>query len=257
MLHRTISGNGPACVFVHGWGLSSLVWEPLVRQLRSVLRCQCIDLPGHGGSDAQAGGIEGWADALAEPTNGPALWVGWSLGGLVTLQVALRHPDKVNGMVLVGSTPRFTRAPDWPCAMSGSVLADFSRQLEHDFERTLGRFLALQVFGERSVPAEGRGLLKELRAMLSKAPPSPAGLQQGLDILRETDLRTAVPEIGAPTRVLFGGRDRLSHPDAGAWLANHLPRGQGLRLADAAHAPFLSHTERVADEIRELAGAVP
>ncbi len=43
-----------------------------------------------------------------------ALWLGWSLGGLVALRAALDYPANVRGLVMIASSPRFVSAPDWP-----------------------------------------------------------------------------------------------------------------------------------------------
>lgn len=257
-LSLTREGRGPACVMVHGWALHSGVWAPLARRLRSSFRLHRIDLPGHGHSAALPGGARAWADALAQAApDGPALWIGWSLGALVTLQVALSHPQRVAALVLVGATPRFTRTDDWASAMPAERLYDFADRLEADYGRTLSRFLALQVYGQGGVPAGGRPLLRELQGVLAAAPPARQGLREGLKILWETDLRTELQQIEAPALVISGGHDRLSHPRASAWMAEALPQGRALHLEDAAHAPFLSHVEEVGRQIRQFAGVQP
>lgn len=253
-LAQTSQGSGPACMLVHGWALNARVWGPLAERLQGAFRVHRVDLPGHGRSPGLAGGAEGWADALAEAAPGPALWIGWSLGALVTLLVALRHPAKVKGLVLVGATPRFVQAADWPAAMPAERLDDFAQRLEADYGRTLSRFLSLQVYGPGGVPAGARHLLRNLQSTLAEAPPSRAGLREGLGILRETDLRERLPGIEAPALVISGNRDRLSHPKASEWMAGQLPQGRALHLETAAHAPFLSHPDWVSRHVRRFAG---
>jgi len=254
----TREGRGPACVMVHGWALHSGVWDPLARRLNPSFRLHRVDLPGHGRSEALSGDARDWADALAQAApDGASLWVGWSLGALLTLLVALHHPERVAGLVLVGATPRFTQAGDWPSAMPAERLDDFADRLEADYGRTLSRFLALQVYGQGGVPAGGRPLLRELQGVLAAAPPGRQGLRGGLKILRETDLRNDLQKIEVPALVVSGGRDRLSHPRASAWMAEALPQGREVHLGDAAHAPFLSHADEVGRQIRQFTGVEP
>jgi pimeloyl-[acyl-carrier protein] methyl ester esterase len=52
-----------------------------------------------------------------------------------------------------------------------------------------------------------------------------------------------VPQIALPTLVIAGGRDTLTPPAASEWLAKALPAARLVRIAGAAHAPFLSHRD--------------
>jgi pimeloyl-[acyl-carrier protein] methyl ester esterase len=68
-------------------------------------------------------------------------------------------------------------------------------------------------------------------------------LRDALALLAGLDLRPEVPEITAPTLVIGGGRDTLTPPGAGRWLAATLPNARGVEIAGAAHVPFLSHPD--------------
>ena len=86
-LHAETQGSGPALVMLHGWGLHSGIWEPVLPRLRQHFRVTCIDLPGHGGSRGWDEGfdLETAAAAALEAAPRRAAWLGWSLGGQVTL----------------------------------------------------------------------------------------------------------------------------------------------------------------------------
>lgn len=235
------SGRGPRLVLVHGWGLHGGVWGSLPAALSRRFRVSVVDLPGHGRSRGweEPYTLSALARAVARAVDGPAVWLGWSFGGLVALAAALEQAERVQRLILVSTSPRFVRGPDWPWAMPAPVLAQFARDLGGDYRRTLLRFLALQV-GQG--PAERR-LLKHLRAeMFRHGEPEPRALVACLDLLQESDLRAALPRIPQPALVIHGGRDRLAHPEAGNFLAARLVQGQGHQIEDAAHAPFLSHT---------------
>ena len=232
-------GQGPDIVLVHGWGLHGGVWGALPAHLAERFRVTVVDLPGHGRSRRSAPlRLETVASAVAEMLPGPAIWLGWSLGALVALSAALAHRDKVLKLVLTGATPRFARAPDWPQAMSAEILEQFAADLRTDYQTTLQRFLSLQVGGADGAHASLRALRAEL---LRHGAPDPEALHEGLMILLETDLRARLSEIRAPTRVIHGGRDRLSFPGAARELAARLPQGRLDMIAAAGHAPFLSH----------------
>jgi pimeloyl-[acyl-carrier protein] methyl ester esterase len=248
MLWHERQGSGPDLVLVHGWGLHGGIWGDLPARLAEHFRVTTLDLPGHGRSREVNGdqSLDAYTDHVAELCSGAAIWLGWSLGGLIALNAALRYPHKVAQLVLVGATPKFVQAPDWPYAMPVDVFADFARSLTQDYRATLLRFLSLQVGGNESA----RALLKQLRAdMFAHGEPQPEALAAGLAILEQTDLRARLAEIRVPTLVVHGSHDRLALPAAGDYLAAQLPNARLLRVAGAGHAAFLSHAALLADAV--------
>ncbi len=254
-LHVHSTGHGPDLVLLHGWGMHGGVFAELEPRLAAHFRVHRVDLPGHGRSPlsgpfelpALAGQV---VAALGGRIAGPALWAGWSLGGMLALQVAAARPDVVDRLVLVASAPRFSRADDWPAGMEPDTLADFGNRLAEDHAGILQRFLALQTFGE----PDARSTLRTLRAALDAAPaPDPAALAAGLRILQAADLRDAWQAVTVPVLLIGGERDRLVHPDALAAAVDLRPQTRWQRIPDAGHAPFVSHPEAVAGAITDFA----
>ena len=120
-LHVETLGRGPPLVLLHGWAMHSGVFQPLVDALAAHFECWLVDLPGHGRSDAFLPlERESVTEALlAQVPN--AFWLGWSLGGLIALEAALRAPQRVRGLIEIASSPRFVRGPDWPFAVDAAV----------------------------------------------------------------------------------------------------------------------------------------
>jgi pimeloyl-[acyl-carrier protein] methyl ester esterase len=155
------------------------------------------------------------------------------------MQIARQHCDMVQALVLVASTPRFSRTDDWLHAMSPAVLDSFAGQLAGDYKSTLQRFLALQVKGSD----DARQVLRELRdRVLDNANVDLTALQSGLAILKQADLRAALTNLEQlPCLLIYGERDMLvpleALPDIQALLANC----QTWVVKGAGHAPFISH----------------
>jgi pimeloyl-[acyl-carrier protein] methyl ester esterase len=269
-------GNGPDLWLVHGWAMHGGVFLELAALLAERHRVHAVDLPGHGASRAQRFDLAMLADGLAARMREPAWVLGWSLGALVTQQLALTHAAKVRGMVLMAGTPCFVAREDWAHGVSPAVLEEFARGLEQDVRGVLARFIALQGLGQPSAlksiagpsqdrlgPAEagstvrsrrGNANLAALRAAVLDAPmPSGDTLRDGLALLRAADLRAHAPRLVQPTLVIHGERDRVAPPDAGRWLARSLPNARLAILDDAGHAPFVGQAERVARLIAEFA----
>jgi len=250
-------------VLLHGWGMNSAVWQALPKALTHQRRLVPIDLPGHGGAAFEPGcrDLDAWAEACLEQAPARAVWIGWSLGGLIALQAALKvararvtradakRERRIAALVLITATPRFTQAVDWRPAMAEQTLAGFYDNLLADPKVTLERFLALQVRGSD----DARGTLRLLRTELGAQPePDPAALTAGLDLLRDGDLRGPLADIGAPSLWLFGERDTLVPAAVAERVPMLLPGARAQVIAGAAHAPILSHPDATAEAIAQF-----
>jgi pimeloyl-[acyl-carrier protein] methyl ester esterase len=158
-------------------------------------------------------------------------------------------PSRIDALCLVAATPRFVQSADWPCAMPPEVFGQFADALVAQPRETLQRFLGLQVRGA----AQGRETLRTLRSALAQAPePTAAGLGQGLELLRDNDLRGGLDQLSRPSLWLFGGRDTLVPQEAAAAIAGLWPAAAVEIVAAAGHAPFLSHPGDCLAPLREL-----
>lgn len=249
----------PALVCVHGWGVNAGIWDGLSRAAGEQLSLHAPDLPGHGSNAPEAGGatpgleagLNNWTDAVVERAPAQAVYLGWSLGGLIAMQAALRHPQRVRGLILVNTLPRMLRSADWPWGMRASAVAETARGLRADYVTTLQEFLMLQILGEPGA----RHLVRQMRSQLLSRPPQLEGLERGLDILEEADLRPRLGEIRVPVLIVHGERDRMCHPDGARWTADQLPDAELWSVARAAHAPFLSHEREFARRVVQFAQA--
>jgi pimeloyl-[acyl-carrier protein] methyl ester esterase len=249
-LYLDAIGSGPTIVLLHGWGMHGGVWAEFARELAEECRVVTPDLPGFGRSrDAWQAGAD--LPTMTEQVLGAlparAVWVGWSLGGLLALAAARRAPDAVDRLVLIGATPRFVQGADWPCAMAGDTLRQFAIDLERDYRGTLNRFLSLQVGSTE------RDLLRRLRAQVPEhGEPHPDALRAGLAILEQADLRGELSAIRASALVLHGARDRLVPVAAGEHLARQLPCARLVTIETAGHVPFLSHPAPCLSAVRDF-----
>ena len=242
-------GKGAPLLLIHGWGMHGGVWDKVAARLAQDFCVLAVDLPGHGfnvGRDLSRQSIVGLkpdlqidsiVDQLSAQFSEPLAVCGWSLGGQIALRWAMRHPQQVTRLVLVATTPSFVQRPDWPCAMAAETLTEFSVALQADYAQTLRRFVALQMQGSD----RERELLADVRKHLfSRGEPDVVALQHGLEILRDTDMRAQLKEIAHKTLVIAGERDRLTPLAASTFLAQSLPAARLVKIAGAAHAPFLS-----------------
>ncbi len=247
-LHVEIRGSGPDLVLLHGWALHGGMWGPWLDELARRARLHVVDLPGHGCSAWPAGvrDLAGLSRAVFPAVPRGAAVLGWSLGGMVALELARQHPRHLRALVLVATTPRFLVGPDWEHGLRHDVLDEFSAGLAGDYRRTVQNFLALQTRGDE----HALETLRTLRGLLlTHGEPDPAALAAGLGILREADLREALPRVTLPALVVAGEHDRLTPPGAGQALASALPAARFRLVERSGHAPFLSHPGEMLAEV--------
>lgn len=255
-LHVEIEGTGPDLVLLHGWGLNAGIWDGVAAELSASHRLHRIDLPGHGHSEwsPQCVTLDDFTRAVAPYVPRHSTVLGWSLGGMVSLRLAALAPERIEGLVLISTTPRFVTASDWKPAMTPQVLTNFGTRLRDDYRATIQDFLALQVRGdERELSS-----LRELRhKLVSGGLPIQAALEAGLGVLAAADLRTTLPRIGVRSLVIAGEYDRVTPPDAGRFLAEQIPGALLHVVPRAGHAPFISHAEEFLGVLRTFLSEAP
>ena len=253
MLHTETFGRGMDLVLIHGWGMNSAVWSPLVEPLAQRYRLTLIDMPGHGGSeyDRSKSDLDQWLAALLQVAPQRAIWIGWSLGSMLAQRAAQAFPERVQGLVSIAGTPRFVQANDWPNAMQRETLLGFAADLTGDHSRTLERFLTLQAHGD----VEVRRILRPLRADIASRPePNELALETGLNLLLNVDLRADLARLHCPNIWLLGRRDALVPVAVAEDLRELLPEAQVHIFKQAAHLPMLSDQAKFLELLHDFIG---
>lgn len=242
-MHINSIGQGPDLVLVHGWSMHSGVWSPLLKLLSEHFRCHLVDLPGHGQSDWHEGDFElsTLLANLAEVLPEKAIWLGWSLGGMVALAMAQRYPEKVKKLIMLASNPRFVQTDDWPCAMPPEVFETFSASLVENQQQTLQRFIMLQAKGAN----QPRQVIKQLSEQLAQQhEPEPEALKAGLKCLAEWDLRDALASVNCPTQMILAENDHLIPVSLAEYVQKLQPKLRIDVMPGLGHAPFISQPQQ-------------
>ncbi len=249
-LHIDSVGSGAPLVLLHGWGMDGGIWDNVVSRLAQQFRVHNVDLPGHGASGrSEEFVLDNVVEQVAAHFDEPVHVCGWSLGGQVALRWAALRPQQLRKLVLVASTPCFVQREGWIHAMADGVLQEFAAALMDNPELTLKRFLALQLRGSE----HEREILADLRARLfSRGKPDIDALRGGLEVLRDTDLRTSLPGLDHEVLVIAGDRDLLTPLAASVFMVETLPGARLVRVEGASHAPFLSHPEIFLDSMKDF-----
>ncbi|HCD8180058.1 TPA: pimeloyl-ACP methyl ester esterase BioH [Enterobacter roggenkampii] len=251
---QTVGTGNCHLVLLHGWGLNAEVWRCVSEELASQFTLHLVDLPGYGRSRGfGAMSLDEMAQQVLDAAPQNAVWLGWSLGGLVASKIALDNPGRVSALVTVASSPCFSAQDPWP-GIKPEVLAGFQQQLSDDFQRTVERFLALQTMGTETARQDARTLKQ---TVLSLPMPDVEVLNGGLEILKTIDLREPLASLALPHLRIYGYLDGLVPRKVVPLLDNLWPESQSMVVAKAAHAPFISHPGEFCSALSAFIRAVP
>jgi pimeloyl-ACP methyl ester carboxylesterase len=235
--NRPPTPDRPPLVLIHGAGGDHLHWPPELRRISgaSVL---ALDLPGHGRSEGPgrrriadyAADIVGFLEALGLTR---VVLGGHSMGGAIAQVMALDHPERVAGLVLIGTGAKLRVAP----ALLDVILTDFESVLA---------LMADWTFGP-AAPAE----LKELgtKAMGETEPAVLHGDFTACDLF---DIRDRLAEIRVPTLVIGGTDDKMTPLRFSRYLAEGIPGAQLEILEGAGHMMALEQPAAMASAVTEF-----
>lgn len=226
MLYTNTIGQGKDLVLLHGWGFNSDLFNSLVVRYKTQYRITVIDLPGHARSSSVAGGINEWCDAIIKILPKNPILLGWSLGGLLAINIS--HKIKVYQLILVASTPKFVQTEDWMFGIDKNNFKQFSQALQCNLSKGLKRFVSLQTDNEVQ--------LKWMKRSIDALPASFDALNQGLEILLTSDLREPLQQLTIPVQVILGSYDTLIHDNIAYWYQQ---QNIAVKILKTGHLPFL------------------
>jgi pimeloyl-ACP methyl ester carboxylesterase len=227
-LRYAVGGDGPPLVLVHGLGGTIENWRGLATPLAAGQRVLVPDLPGHGRSAPlrEARDVDALAEAVlavayAEEIS-DAVWIGHSLGGVVSLRAAALRPDAVRGLVLaaaagIGSATRAARVTlaVLGVARPGRLIAPHRQAWARS---RLGRRAAFGWWGV----ADPDALAPELAEAFLVGPAHHTDTQQAGRALLVSDPRTELDRVTCPCLCLWGASDNWVRVEDGIEYARRL-----------------------------------
>jgi 3-oxoadipate enol-lactonase len=232
LLYYAARGEGGAPVlFLHGAGSNHLAWNAQMAALAGTLRAYALDLPGHGRSGKPGRStVRGYADAVCSFLDalslGRAIIAGHSMGGAVAQLLALENPERVLGLILVGTGARLRVLPQF---LNGAVsdFANIARQFNE---------------GEFAPAADARLKAQSEQQLLMCKPEVFGG-----DLLacNAFDVLPRVEEIRAPTLIICGTEDRMTPTKYSHYLASKIPRSDLRLIEGAGHLVMVERPQEV------------
>jgi pimeloyl-ACP methyl ester carboxylesterase len=228
--YREIKGNSIPLIFIHGAGGDGSLWGYVMKNLRGI-HSIALDLPGHGGSSGNpVERIELYADFLQEFLKildiERCVLAGHSMGGAITLEMAVRKDSKLKGIVLVSTGAKLRVSP--------LVFHSLSNLESH-----IDEFVDFLLKDEK--------LKALIRSSLLKA--GAEVLKTDFTACNGFDLMERISEIEIPALILCGDADFMTPLKYSEYMHEKIKNSRFVPFKGAGHMLMLEAPEFVAEEI--------
>lgn len=247
-LHHRLEGSpeGVPLVFINSLGTDLRIWDQVVARFADRFLIIRYDKRGHGLSDCPPGPY-----TLRDHTNDltgllevlqvkEAVVIGVSVGGMIALDYAACHPDRVKALVLCDTATTIGSAEGW----NERIEAIREKGMALVGKTILPRWFAAEFL--RQQPAEGQGYYN----MLTRTPAE--GYIATCEAIREADLSERVGRVTAPALVVGGAEDLVTPPQRVRELAERLPQARFELIKQAGHLPSIEQPEVLAAKIHQF-----
>ncbi len=248
----------PLLVLLHGFGDSYTSWEGWVRELKTRRRIITLDFPGHGLTRAPAGTVLGldsladFVDSFAATLNLPKFAVaGNSMGGGVAWHLAVRHPDRIDALILIDAAGFPNAKPSGELPLAFKILQypigrAFLRNIDNRFLIREG--LRTDVYNKSLItPA-----FVDRWAEFQRAPGHRAILMSVNLGGQLGDLAATLSTIKVPTLILWGDADPLLEPASAHKFAAAIPGARLITYPQVGHLPQIEIPARSAAAAAEF-----
>jgi 3-oxoadipate enol-lactonase len=237
--------RGRTLVFLHGAGSTGAVWKRQLEHFAAKHSPIAFDWPGHGRSSGTEAlpSIEAYADCTVELLDRLAIaratLVGTSMGGLVAIDLALRNPDRVDGLVLMSTAAHIPLSDEsidiWRKVMTGRASQPFSNTGYGD-----------------DVPFE---IMREGWELQVRTDPR----VRYFDLLavRRADFSARLADLRTPTLVIYGSKDTIALPGDAVALAAGIAGAEPVEIAGGGHYLYRERPQALAEAIDAFLERLP
>ena len=251
-------------ILIHGWSSSWFATSPILDLLAQRFHCIAVDLPGYGDSPPYSERttipkyVETLAGLIEQVSDGPVVLVGHSMGGMISITTALKHPILVERMVLLSPTisGKLSTWANWLLAPV-TLMERFSlgsavvTAVEKSIVGLTDRLMRPALFAQRSDINSA-----DYERIRMDARRSGQGRVRGecYWAMRENDLQGHLNGIETPTLILWGAEDNtVPLRDAGV-VADEWPQADLRIIPKAGHWPHFETPETTRRQVAAYLG---
>lgn len=244
-LAAIVAGEGAQIVLLHGVGLRAEAWNRQIDAFSERYHVTALDMPGHGDSAVRPNltRVSDYADAVLGAFDGPALIVGHSMGAMIALDLAVRAPEQVKGVVALNAI--FERSPEAAAAVQARA-AELDGVTVADPTGALNRWFGANDSSECAACHD----------WLCSA--SPEGYKAAYTAFAHNPgpRRSNLERLSCPALFMTGALEPNSTPAMSEAMAALTPKGRAIIVPDAAHMMPMTHPEVVNAALLDFAAEV-
>ncbi len=241
--------NGLNIVLINGWSMPAGIWDDFFQHLTalvSIRRYQVVSVD-------QTLTADQWLEYLDEVIEPNTLLLGWSLGGMLAMNYACLHSEKIVAVCTFQMNPKFVASTDWPCAMDVATFQAFKQLASADAAKLVKQFGFL-------ITTQGQEALSDLKRLkLSYTVdtlPSTTVLLSTLELLETLDVRAAITQLHKPQLHIYGEQDQLVPKAVAEQGVFHCADGGVEVVAGVSHFPGYGAASVLAEKIGKFVGGL-
>lgn len=249
IVHYEAYGRGRPVILLHGWLGSWELWRATISELGKHFRTYALDFFGFGDSmDRTADfSVNNYVELVNQFMDRlgivKAPLIGHSMGGTVSLGVALRYPEKIVKVAVIGS-PIVGSSLNFFLKLSGNQ--NIAR-LVYTVPFILDGFIyGLTHIGTR----EGKAVHQMVAVDASKA--SMESFFQSIGTLHQTDLTNDLHTLNMPILGIYGRTDIIVNPNQGKLLVQNAPTASEAWFENSGHFPMMDEPERFYNTVNDF-----
>ncbi|MCO0596234.1 alpha/beta hydrolase [Peribacillus butanolivorans] len=235
----------PNLVMLPGWGMEKDAFQPLIKPLSEVFHLSFIewrDMKTLNDFEERV------IDTIAS-IDGPVFLLGWSLGSLLSLELASSYREKIKGYILFGATSRFTTGENYSFGWDPRMVERMKKQLQRNKEKTLTSFYEA-MFSEAE---KEEGFYHQFIATIQSEfhGDDVFSLLIGLDYLIQKDARVKLDQIETPILLIHGREDKICPLEASSFIKENLGGKAEVHIIEGAgHIPFFTKPQECVQLIK-------
>lgn len=235
-------------ILLHGWMESWAVWRQTIEELGKEFRTYALDFWGFGDSASTKGNtftVDNYVDMVNQFIDKlgivKAPLIGHSMGGTVSLSTAMRYPEKIVKVAVIGS-PIHGSSLNILLKLAG---VPFLAQL---LFQTPGMLNLMTFLVSQLSTRKGLTFYRMVRKENMEI--SMHSFFQSIGTLRQTDLRPRLGEVRPPTMGIYGKWDFIVHPNQGKALKKGVKHAQVSIYPDSGHLPMMDTPDKFIQDLR-------
>jgi len=254
IVHYEVYGRGKPVILLHGWLGSWGLWQETMSYLGQYYRTYALDFWGFGesGKKRETYAVQDFVSLVGQFMEqlgiARAPIVGHSMGGTVSLSVAMRYPERVSKVVVVGSP------------IVGSSLAPLLKLAGYRVNamvlfNMMGPFRAfMKYYYSRAICSDPR-----FPAMMDRdlSRTTLESFLNSIASLRRTDLRPMLDQVKVPALGMYGDVDKVVHPLQWQPMQAGIPHAQIIRFPNAGHFPMLEEPQPFSQKLKAFLDEEP